>query len=325
MRHTKFLTTTAIILALTTSAHAEHINIIQLGEGNFTTMGSPNISISGQEGTTIQAALNVIPDGGTITISGDFKLTKTLQIGKNVTLRSASTSHLYGDNSFGLADLQGNITLEGLTFEQGCDNICGGGLYITGAGSVTLKNCVIRQCLAGCYGGGLYITGAGSVTLKNCVIRQCLAGCYGGGVLVSPGYSGTLEMIDCEVDNNAARGRESKGYGFGGGLCVFAGSLVMRNCYVHDNYAYYYGGGIVVRELAAAGADAQCVISGNTSTAYPQFSDIYNASQTVTSSSLGDVDVEVSHSQSGCNASGLGLVLLAAVFTFRRKSVHAQA
>ena len=298
MRHTKFLTTTAIILALTTFAHAENINIIQLGEGNFTTMGSPNISISGQEGTTIQAALNVIPDGGTITISGDFKLTKTLQIGKNVTLRSASTSRLYGVYTFGLADLQGNITLEGLTFEQGCDNICG---------------------------GGLYITGAGSVTLKNCVIRQCLAGCYGGGVLVSPGYSGTLEMIDCEVDNNAARGRESKGYGFGGGLCVFAGSLVMRNCYVHDNYAYYYGGGIVVRELAAAGADAQCVISGNTSTAYPQFSDIYNASQTVTSSSLGDVDVEVSHSQSGCNASGLGLVLLAAVFTFRRKSVHAQA
>ncbi len=298
MRHTKFLTTIAIILALTTSAHAENINIIQLGEGNFTTMGSPNISISGQEGATIQAALNVIPDGGTITISGDFKLTKTLQIGKNVTLRSASTSRLYGDYTFGLADLQGNITLEGLTFEQGCDNICG---------------------------GGLYITGAGSVTLKNCVIRQCLAGCYGGGVLVSPLYSGTLEMIDCEVDNNAARGRESEGYGFGGGLCVFAGSLVMRNCYVHDNYAYYYGGGIVVSELAAAGADAQCVISGNTSITYPQFSDIYNASQTVTSSSLGDVDVEVSHSQSGCNASGLGLVLLAAVFTFRRERVHAQA
>ena len=229
----KFLAIIAIFFALTTCSHATSINIIELGEGNFTTMGSPDIVISGEKGATIQAALNVIPAGGTIIISGDFNISDPLQISKNV-------------------------------------------------------------------------------TLKNCVIRKCRAGRYGGGIFTSGNYTGTLEMIDCEVSENSASGYEDQSYGWGGGVCIYGGNLILINCYIHNNYAYYMGGGVFISNIATARA-SKCVISDNVSERYPQFSDVANLSHVVSASSLNNFDVEASHSQSGCNVSGMGILILALI------------
>ena len=149
---TKFIAIIAMFFALTTCSHATSINIIELGEGNFTTMGSPNIVISGEKGATIQAALNVIPAGGTIIISGDFNISDPLQISKNVTLKSAGTSRLYGDYTRGLADISGDVTLENLTFEQGYDPR---GIFTAGdyTGTLEMIDCEsvevrnLRQCI----------------------------------------------------------------------------------------------------------------------------------------------------------------------------------
>ena len=196
-------------------------------------MGSPNIVISGEKGATIQAALNVIPAGGTIIISGDFNISDPLQISKNV-------------------------------------------------------------------------------TLKNCVIRKCRAGRYGGGIFTSGNYTGTLEMIDCEVSENSASGYEDQSYGWGGGVCIYGGNLILINCYIHNNYAYYMGRGVFISNIATARA-SKCVISDNVSERYPQFSDVANLSHVVSASSLNNFDVEASHSQSGCNVSGMGILILALI------------
>ena len=282
MTRAKIIAAIAIFFALAGCAYSDSVNIIELGEGNFTTIGSPQITITGKKGSTLQNAVNIIPSGGTIIISGDFELENTLQIGKNVTIRSTGTSRIYGNQNFGLADLSGNITLENLCFEYGYETI-GGGLYITGSGNITMKNCAVRGC------GALY---------------------YGGGIFTSTAFTAVLDMTDCEIMGNFASDYGVYGYGWGGGMCIYGGTVFLRGCYIHENYAYSVGGGIVVNGKSYAAGDSACVFENNTAELYPQFSDVYDNSEGVSSSSLNEIDAQAGGSSGGCSVSGLRLVLL---------------
>lgn len=302
---------------------AHNVSIINLGEGNMTTAGDYVIHLSGSDGRTLQNAISVIPSGGVIITSGDFIMNHTLQIGKNVTITSPKGSKLTGNGTKGLADLKGNITLENLTFEGGGGEDAAGGLYITGSENVTLKNCVIRSCSADICGGGLYIDGSAKVTMDNCTVQNCRAGCYGGGICTSEIFSGVLEMTACNIIENNVSGYENYYYGWGGGICFYSGNLLLYNCKVQQNYAYYYAGGVFIGEnVSYAGADAQCVISGNVSEYTPQFADIYNNSGAAASSILDGIDIGAEASGSGCSASGMGYITLAAVLFFVENIKH---
>ena len=84
---------------------------------------------------------------------------------------------------------------------------------------------------------------------------------YGGGVNVSA--SATLE--DCVIVGNGHGDPRKTSCTFGGGVCVSAGTVILRNCRICDNYAWASGGGLMADGRDAALVVVDCTIEGNDS------------------------------------------------------------
>ena len=136
-----------IAAVLASSAYADSVNIIDLGEGNYTSAGDMIITITGRKGSTILNALAVIPKGGTIQLNGNFKLTESINIKDPVTIKSINGSVLnaQGKDRVIRCEAEG-IRLENLTcINGGAWNILqGGGIHIEAA-SVDIINCKIMN------------------------------------------------------------------------------------------------------------------------------------------------------------------------------------
>ena len=188
---------------LASSAYADSVNIIDLGEGNYTSAGDMLINITGSKGETILKALEVIPDGGTIQLNGNFKLPKSINIKKPVTIRSINGSGLnaQGRDRVIRCEAEG-IRLENLTCINGGGTwnlYRGGGIHIENA-SVDIINCKFMNNNALLTGGGVDITSYSSVRLENCEISGNTAGLNGAGIY-SVGTN-NVELINCSITDN---------------------------------------------------------------------------------------------------------------------------
>ena len=117
-------------------------------------------------------------DGGhTLTIQGAGTDKTILDGGKNVQIMYINT-----DTDGSGDDSGGDVTIEGMAFNNGKHNISGGGLYVDGYGAnITIKQCAFSGNSAGYYGGGVYVSlQSGTTTITNNTFSGNSAN-YGGG------------------------------------------------------------------------------------------------------------------------------------------------
>ena len=105
-------------------------------------------------------------DGGhTLTIQGAGTDKTILDGGKNVRIMDINT-----DTDGSGDDSGGDVTIEGMAFNNGKHTLYGGGLYVNGYGAnITIKQCAFSGNSAGYYdGGGVYVSlQSGTTTITN--------------------------------------------------------------------------------------------------------------------------------------------------------------
>lgn len=203
---------------------------------------------------------------GTITLTGG-----PLVINNTLTLSGpgASTLALDGNKNGSVVVINGgNVTLSGLTFQNGLAANNGGAIDQE-AGTLTVTNCALLGSTAGYDGGGLY--SAGTATLSGDTVANNTASGSGGGVYaVNP-----ITLTGCTLTGNAAN--DGQYYAYGGGIYGSA-AITLSGCTVSKNTATGFGGGVysndavtltasLVQSNTAQGGDGGGVYAEGTFTA----------------------------------------------------------
>ena len=214
---------------------------IDLGEGYHMPRNFDSILITSSDGTAIQNAVEYIQDGGTISLEGEFKLNRTINIKRNLTIRgmnNAVLDHSKAAKKDRVIRCEGNITLENLTITGGYSTN-GGGVKLD-SGDVKIISCDIH--------------GNKTLILTSCDISDNTLLGLGGGISF---VGGTITMTDCNITNNTAQILQ------GGGFAAAGSTITMTNCKITGNNSGIKGGGFYLIGTAKLTA-TNCDISGNT-------------------------------------------------------------
>ena len=249
---------TVLVLSLFITSGSAFAADIDLGEGYHVPASFDKILITSSDGTAIQNAVEHIQSGGTITLSGDFKLAKTINIKKDLTLKGADgerKASLDRGEKDRVIRCQGNITLENLTITGG-SSTNGGGVKLDG-GTVTIKSCDIHGN-TGIFGGGGIHSQADRLELTSCDISNNVSMVAGGGISA---LGGTITMTSCDITSNEAT------YSYGGGIGASGSNITMTKCIITNNSApKSQGGGIAIISSASL-TSTDCIFSPNTASA----------------------------------------------------------
>ena len=135
----------------------------------------------------------------------------------------------------GMKNESGSPTINNCTFIGNSAESCGGGMLINAGSNPILTNCKFIKNYAK-RGGGVD-SGNSSPTFINCTFTNNYAD---DGAGMSVYYSETtqvtpIELIDCTFEDNDVKN-------FGGGLKIYSGDLILRNCVFIGNSASKGGG-----------------------------------------------------------------------------------
>lgn len=207
---------------------------VDLGEGYHVPAGFSSILITSSDGKAIQHAVERIQNGGTILLSGNFKLKNSINIKKNLTIKGLDSAVLDASKiKDRVIRCQGNITLENLTITGGISSN-GGGVKVDG-GDVKIINCNIHNNKGLLGGAGLHVQ-AKTLTLTSCDISNNTVALLGGGISFA---GGEITMTNCNIRNNTAQFQ-------GGGFAAAGSKINMNNCKITDNNASVCGGGVFI-------------------------------------------------------------------------------
>ncbi|MBR0093806.1 MAG: hypothetical protein IJP91_00855 [Synergistaceae bacterium] len=204
---------------------------IDLGEGYHVPSGFSSVLITSSDGTAIQNAVDHIQSGGTIFLSGDFKLKKdSINIKKNLTLEGVENAVAILDRSTAtkkdrVIRCQGDITLKNLTIISG-DSTNGGGVKLD-RGKVKIISCDIHGN-RGLLGGGGIHSQADELELTSCDISNNTSLLAGGGMSA---IGGKITMTNCRITSNEATNL------YGGGIALINASVTSSDCVISDNTA----------------------------------------------------------------------------------------
>lgn len=179
----------------------------------------------------------------TIIINGDFEISNTIKINRNVTIKCATESTYILTKTNGTngpmfeVSSSGDVAFENLIFSGGYDSSLDdseNNPFIYNNGKTEVKNSVLKDNFF--YYSGQYIDG-----------NDSRIHFYGGGAIYS---SGNLVLNNVEIDN--IYGSVSSTYG-GGGIYINAGTcnangLTIQNCIstAKGGGIYIYGGSITI-------------------------------------------------------------------------------
>ena len=257
MTRKNFLTliTVILLLSFTACAFAATKKKINLGEGYNAPSGFKSILITSSDGTAIQNAVDNIQAGGTILLSGDFKLQKMINIKKNLNIRGIGNTVLTYSNPSEpdrILRCEGDITLQNLIITGG-SSTNGGGVKVDG-GKVNIISCDIHGN-TGLAGGGIHASQANTLTLTSCDISNNHATMAGGGMTV---LGGTITVNNCSFTSNDAAL-------YGGGLGSAGGNITLNSSKFTKNSSQNGGGVAII--LASKLTARSCDISYNIRTA----------------------------------------------------------
>jgi outer membrane protein assembly factor BamB len=179
--------------------------------------------------TSIQAAIDAVPIGHTITVAQDVYYENIDFKGKNLTLTSTEPND---PNVVANTIIDGQNSGSVVTFSGSETEDC----ILTGF-TITDGNVGYRA-----YGGGI-LGNTSTATIISCVVSGNAAE-WGAGIAKCAG-----EIIDCRISNNFARTS-------GAGLCQCSGTI--RDCNITQNTAGAWGGGLI-----NCGTIVNCVFSEN--------------------------------------------------------------
>ena len=170
-------------------------------------------------------------DGGhTLTIQGAGTDKTILDGGKNVQIMYINTDIDGSGNDSG-----GDVTIEGMAFNNG-KHIYGGGLYVKVYGAnITIKQCAFSGNSASYYdGGGVYVSlQSGTTTITNNTFSGNSANYGGGGGVYVSSQSGTTIITNNTFSGNSAN--------YGGGVGAYleddSASLDVYNNILFGNIA----------------------------------------------------------------------------------------
>ncbi|MCP4893634.1 MAG: hypothetical protein GY911_07440, partial [Actinomycetales bacterium] len=258
---------------------------------------------------SIQAAIDVVPDGGTVAIAaGTFSLTGPLDPGgRAMAIRGPTdadgipTSILDGQNSTRVLFCQSGETadtvFENLVIRNGYSDFDGGGMFNVGS-SPALRNCRFVENLASGLGGGMANLDSSSPTLVDCVFLDNSAN-DGGGLANELGSSPELTnctfagntasesgagggifnrdssdptLLGCTVTSNSAR--------YGGGMHNKASSPILVNCLFEGNSAGLWGGGM--HSFESSPVLNNCTFQGNSTDVGGRGGGMYNNASSTT-------------------------------------------
>ncbi|MEM7048867.1 MAG: CSLREA domain-containing protein [Acidobacteriota bacterium] len=188
-----------------------------------------------------------------ITVAGgneDDNLTGDFDIRDDVTLRPAAglTATISGSDLDRVFDVHegADLTIEGLTVEQGDGVTSGGGIQTRElASKLRLISARIESNRSTLFGGGLYLAGPAWITDSVIAFNQSLTGAGVTAVSAAP-----LVLLRTVVDGNLATSD-------GGGLSVIA--MTARDSAIIANQAGRHGGGIEWRNEGSAASRSELI------------------------------------------------------------------
>ena len=203
---------------------------------------------------SLREAIDAAVAGDTIDIpAGTYTLTLgsqlTIDVGLTLSGAGSGDTIIQADTAPMTATFRvlyteaGDVTISGVTVQNGNTNQDGGGIYNKGA--LTLIDTIVKDNHSSAEfsgGGGIYNYFNVSLTLINSVITGNSAP-NGGGIYATEGI--TLTMVDSTVSNNGAAG-PSIFEGRGGGIYLNDSGFTLTNTTIDNNTATNEGGGIYI-------------------------------------------------------------------------------
>ena len=181
------------------------------------------------------------------------------------------SNNTYNGDGAGIYITSSSLDITGVTVDGNrtgeSSNYEGGGFYIDNS-TVVMDSVIVSDNYAGGYGGGLYLHDYSDVAIANSSVVNDTASYYGGGIYST---NTTLSLNNVQVDSNQV-GQHGGGlfmnndtltavnttfnyntstnsnYSGGGMFLNSNGSYVLDECYIQNNTADKYGGGVYCSE-----------------------------------------------------------------------------
>jgi len=187
---------------------------------------------------TLQAPFRTIQKGlDCVAVSGEVRMLPGIysEVGdhsviwparQNITLKlspeatGSATMDAQGNGRLISIEAAVNLTIEGLTLQNGNTSENGGGIYLQSGSSLWLNQVIVRNCTAEGNNGGAIYSASARVTAKNCAFISNNA--VNGGVA----YQGTWYPTNCTFYNNNA---SSNGSIADGGVWTAVNSIFWNN------------------------------------------------------------------------------------------------
>jgi len=176
--------------------------------------------------TTIQAAIDVVSDGDTVSVAAGTYIENINFNGKNIAVigENQKTTIIDGNESGSVVTFENSedstTVLKGFTITNGYAQNTGGGITINGASPI-VESCIISENISyesgvsGGYGGGIKIEGISHLKIRNTTISNNLAHMAGGGI--HSGYESNVILENVLIYENKINSYGGNAiYGHGG-------------------------------------------------------------------------------------------------------------
>ena len=197
---------------------------------------------------------------------GTINLTRELpNVGKALALTGRAGLEVSGQNNVRIATIgaAGALTVTDLVFKNGKADIQNGGLFQVLGGALTATNCTFKDALALTRGGAVWAGKGSTLALTNCAVTGNKANA--GGAFWLEGATASFET--CTLSGNASTAtNNSGGLIYAAAVGGVTSAVDLLNCQVDNNATRGNGGAVFLKSDGTTGRARNCTFSGNSAT-----------------------------------------------------------